>query len=383
VAVKGPGRPEALGVALDRGSAVPLNLQLEDQLTWLIASGAVAPGDRLPSIRAFGAALGIHHHTVRQVYRELGGRGLIELRQGAAATVAEFSGLGLARPRSSTAMSAWGVLIPGHTPFYLPFLRAVERVAAESRALTVVAVTENNHVKAQLAMQEMIAAGVRGIIAASMGKLVEDEVASDRVGTAIPAVYCDQPVQDEESIVFDDAGAGYALAAHMGGHGHRRITLLTPTLEYPNMAAVHRGFRRVVDDGLLEGVDILESAGFDIGAGRESGGAALSGTDPPSAIVTTSDELALGVLASARSHGLRVPGDLALASYGAIDASEFVEPPITTVALPTEEMGTQAARRLVARIGGAPAEGKTNLTSTLVVRDSCGPHDPSAEPRPA
>ena len=373
--VKGSQLGDSLGIELDRSTAVPIALQLEDQLTWLIATGALAAGERLPSIRRLGATLGIHHHTVRQSYLELDARGLIDLRQGAGATVREFSGLCLARPRSSTAMTAWGVLIPGHTPFYLPFLRGIEQVAAANRALTVISVTEDNQVKAKLQMQEMLAAGVRGIIVADVGELVRDEFDTDGPDAAIPIVYCDQPLQEEESIVFDDAGAGYALAAHLAGDGHRRVTFMIPTLEYPNMAALHRGFQRAVDEGLIEAVALLACSGFDVDDGAEAATAALSGSGSPTAIVTAADELAIGVMASARKLGVRIPDDLALASYGAIDATGYVEPPITTVALPAHEMGTLAASRLAARTRGATAAGRTTLSARLVVRASCGPHD--------
>lgn len=373
--VKGSQLGDSLGIELDRSTAVPIALQLEDQLTWLIATGALATGERLPSIRRLGAALGIHHHTVRQSYLELDARGLIALRQGAGATVREFSGLCLARPRSSTGMTAWGVLIPGHTPFYLPFLRGIEQVAAANRALTVISVTEDNQVKAKLQMQEMMAAGVRGIIVADVGELVRDEFDTDGPDAAIPIVYCDQPLQEEESIVFDDAGAGYALAAHLAGDGQRRVTFMTPTLEYPNMAALHRGFLRAVEEGLIEAVDPLACSGFDVDDGAEAATAALSSSRPPTAIVTAADELAIGVMATARKLGVRIPDDLALASYGAIDATGYVEPPITTVALPAHEMGTLAASRLAARTRGAAAAGRTTLSARLVVRASCGPHD--------
>src|SRR6187551_2314587 len=103
------------GITLDRGSAVTIAAQLEEQLTWLIATGALAPGQRLPSIRDLGAELGIHHHTVRQAYLELDARELITVQRGAPATVREFIGLWQARPRYTGAMRAQGVLIAGHT----------------------------------------------------------------------------------------------------------------------------------------------------------------------------------------------------------------------------------------------------------------------------
>jgi LacI family transcriptional regulator len=368
-------RPGALGISLDRDSPVPIAAQLEEQLTWLIATRALRPGDRLPSIRVLGAALGIHHHTVRQAYRDLDARDLITVRQGAAATVREFTSLGQARPRYAGAMPAQGVLIAGYTPFYLPFLRGVEVGAAEARMLTIVLATEDSVVKSTFQMQQLVTAGVRGIIAASMGRLVQEEVETQGPRTAIPVVYCDQPDQVEESFVFDAPLAGLELAEHLAGHGHRRVALMTPSLEYPNMAALHGGFQRAVSSGLIEAVDFLPCADFSIDAARTAATTALSSPDRPTAVATTADELALGVLDAARNLGVRIPDDVALVSYGAIDAAGYVDPPITTVALPADEMGLLAARRLAARTRGEPAAGSTFLRGHLVVRASCGPHD--------
>lgn len=380
VRVKGSARGDPMGLTLDRRSAVPIAAQLEEQLTWLIAAGALGPGDRLPSIRQLGAELGIHHHTVRQAYLELDARDLITVRHGAAATVKEFASLKQARPRYAGAMRALGVLIAAHSPFYVPFLRGVDLGAAETQMLTVVSATENSVVKSKLQMHQFVTAGVRGIIAASIGRLVDDEFEIPGPGAAVPIVYCDQPGQVEESIRFDGPGAGRELAEHLAGHGHRRVTLMAPSLEYPNLAALHRGFQQAVSSGLIEAIDVLYCSDFSIGAGMEAARTVLASSAPPTAIATAADELALGVIDAARHLGVRIPGDVALVSYGAIDAGAYVDPPITTVALPAEEMGLLAARRLAARIRGEPAGGTTLLPGRLVVRASCGHHEAPAPP---
>ena len=197
-------------------------------------------------------------------------------------------------------------------------------------------------------------AGVRGIIAASLGRLVHDEVEADGSDDIIPVVYCDQPTQVEDSFRFDDPAAGLELLDHLAGHGYRRVTFMTPSLEYPNMAALHRGFQQAVGGGLLEGVDVVMCDDFSIGAGAAAATMALTSAAPPSAIATAADDLALGVIVAARRPGVRIPDDLALVSYGAIDAGAFVDPPLTTIALPAHEMGLLAARRLAARIRGEP-----------------------------
>ena len=65
---------------LDPGSSVPPYDQVRRQVTELVRSGSLAPGDRLPTVRALAAELGLAVNTVARAYRELEASGVIETR---------------------------------------------------------------------------------------------------------------------------------------------------------------------------------------------------------------------------------------------------------------------------------------------------------------
>lgn len=69
-------------------SGVPIYLQLMDQVRHAVETGALRPGEQLPGIRPLAEELVINPNTVAKAYRELEHEGLIELRQGAGAFVA-------------------------------------------------------------------------------------------------------------------------------------------------------------------------------------------------------------------------------------------------------------------------------------------------------
>ena len=71
----------------DRGN--PVYLQIQSQLERRIASGALAPGDALPSVRALAKQLRINPNTVVRAYRELEFRGLVVTRHGEGTFVAD------------------------------------------------------------------------------------------------------------------------------------------------------------------------------------------------------------------------------------------------------------------------------------------------------
>ncbi len=72
--------------------------------------------------------------------------------------------------------------------------------------------------------------------------------------------------------------------------------------------------------------------------------------EPPTAIWTVNDLLAVGALRALYERGLRVPQDIALAGFDDIDFARQLYPPLTTVAIPALEMGRRAARILFTRL---------------------------------
>src|SRR5258708_29444341 len=100
--------------------------------------------------------------------------------------------------------------------------------------------------------------------------------------------------------------------------------------------------------------------------------------DPrPTAIFATNDIVAIGAWRKLVESGFRIPGDISIMGFDDIEISRFLVPPLTTVAQPYREIGTQAVELLVNLVqsGDAkkPAEKNVILTPTLRVRGSTAP----------
>jgi len=67
---------------IDRASALPVYVQLAEQIRLLIHRGALAQGDAMPTARELAVALGINANTVTRVYRDLQQQGLLRLERG-------------------------------------------------------------------------------------------------------------------------------------------------------------------------------------------------------------------------------------------------------------------------------------------------------------
>src|SRR5512142_3106995 len=71
---------------------VPIYVQLMEQVKHAIETGALRPGEQLPGIRPLAEELVINPNTVAKAYRELEHEGVIDLRHGAGAFVADGAG---------------------------------------------------------------------------------------------------------------------------------------------------------------------------------------------------------------------------------------------------------------------------------------------------
>ena len=69
-------------ISVDPKSSTPLYVQVKDQLSLAVATGALHPGDQLPTVRDLAARLRLNPNTVARVYRELQAEGLLSSRQG-------------------------------------------------------------------------------------------------------------------------------------------------------------------------------------------------------------------------------------------------------------------------------------------------------------
>ena len=84
-------------VEVDRGSEVPVYGQVARQIRLYVASGALPPGSRLPSVRALASDLGVNLNTIARAYRLLEAEGFVTMRDRERAEIAE------PRPRADAA----------------------------------------------------------------------------------------------------------------------------------------------------------------------------------------------------------------------------------------------------------------------------------------
>ncbi|MCZ7568780.1 MAG: substrate-binding domain-containing protein [Ardenticatenaceae bacterium] len=358
---------------------VPLAVQLKQQLVWLIASRQIEMGERLPPVRELATHLGINLHTVRAAYRKIEEDGLVATRQGLGTVVLGFDHFQIAQQAANVRTYTIGLIVPDiNNPFYPALARGVEDVARENHVLVFICNTDEDPATGQAYLDLLIAKQVDGLIVAPYGLGFRSQPGGEGAHSGrapIPIVYVDRPGETGHTVLLDSEGAGRAATAHLIEHRHRRIGLITCSLETPTLQQCYLGYERALNSAgvAVDPSIIIVAPAFTVASGYEAAKQLLEKPAPPAAIFAVGDTLAIGAMRAIKEHGLRVPEDIALIGYNDIEMAAVVEPPLTTVAAPTHELGATAMQMLQRLVAGEMVEERQiTLPTELVVRRTCG-----------
>lgn len=251
-------------------------------------------------------------------------------------------------------------------PMFFDVVRGAEREAAD-RNYTLVLAEFNESAEMELLTARRLMPSVDGLILAT-SRLLPDDVRA--LGGEKPVVVINRRVDDIDSIVADiDPGLTEAID-HLAALGHRRLAFVSgPSRSWMSR---HR-WTRVRELCAERGIETVRvpSTQPDMAAGREATTAVLE--TGATAVLAYNDLLAIGIMLELRHRGVEVPTQLSLVGFDDIFGSDFTTPALTSIRSPHRASGSYAAQTLFALLNGTDAPTITDLTTTLVMRESTAP----------
>lgn len=181
-------------------------------------------------------------------------------------------------------------------------------------------------------------------------------------GLGVPSVHIDNSKAAQEAMDYL-----YAL-------GHRRIGIVTGPLASPLSRDRLRGVNACAKTNGLADRLVVVTGDFSIGSGVTAAERLLQARTPPTAIFCFNDEMAMGVVETARRRGVRIPDQLSVVGFDDIRFARHTDPPLTTVAQPMREIGEGCVRLLLEILHGHTIEPvSVTLPHELTIRASTGP----------
>ncbi|MCZ0756005.1 LacI family DNA-binding transcriptional regulator [Anoxybacillus sp. J5B_2022] len=235
-------------------------------------------------------------------------------------------------------------------PFFSQLVEAMEISAAEHGYQLIICQTRYSPEKELNYMNLLKMKQVDGVILAS---IQNDWKVLEPFLDYGPIVLCNE--FDEQanvpSVMLDQVHGGYIATKHLLEQGHRRIAYCRGSTR--SNVASHReiGFRKALAE---YGIEFDEQYAFRDAFHSEDGRRVfhqmMALPTPPTAVFTGSDEVAAGIISEANKHGFRIPEQLAVVGFDNQEITELMEPSITTVHQPVDQMAKKALEVMIEKI---------------------------------
>ena len=221
----------------------------------------------------------------------------------------------------------------------------------------------------ELQINELIGFRVDGVIITSNVHIPQSLI-KKLLDLNIPVVMIertyDMPYVD--CIKVDDQNGSFEAVRHIIEKGHKRIGFIGMNLFHEVEKLRYQGYCNALEH---DGIELIEEyvrfmPEYSVDAGYAAAKELLELSTPPTAIFSTSDLFACGVMQFLHQQGKRVPADLSLVGYDDT-LSTLLAPPITSVGLSLEKIGSQAIDLLLERSADIKASTRIMKINTVLI----------------
>ncbi len=217
---------------------------------------------------------------------------------------------------------------------------------------------------------------IDGILLNNVGDCHDEIHQLSEIG--VPVVLLNRPLAHDatmvDAVVVDSYRGSFELVDHLIRLGHQRIAMIYWCLHEFHKSERLRGYRdALAAHGLPYCESLVRSACNNYQRGRRLSPELLDFSPRPTALYAAGYEIGLAAMTTLRSQGLRIPDDIAFAMFDDVPWGDLLDPPLTRVQNPAEELGRTAMRLLFERMADRqrpPQE--IRLQPSLIVRRSCG-----------
>jgi len=180
---------------------------------------------------------------------------------------------------------------------------------------------------------------------------------------------------DSPCVGFDNEKAARQVIEYLVSLGHTSISTIAGRTQFNDRSASRIASMEAFlaqRDLKLHSERLVEHP-YRILDGRLAMRSLLASGDRPTAVVCGNDQLAFGALIEATSLGVDVPGEISITGFNDLDYAAHLAPPLTTLHVPVEQMGTMAGDYIVSRLQGEPIADMAEVDVSLIVRGTTAP----------
>lgn len=272
------------------------------------------------------------------------------------------------------------VILPVITSAFFPnILAGIGKISADHGYSLLYCDTNNSFKKEQEYLKLLKKQTLKGIIIDSLCfrdnqseylKILKEEFITKR---KIPVVFLERRVDDNDfySISVDDYQNAYQATKYLIDCGHKRIAHISGNNAYDSSGIRLIGYKdALMDCGIEFDEKIVVSGQFTPISGYSAMKSLLTTCSDFTALFSANDQMAIGAMKAIKESGRSIPEDVAVVGFDNINQASIVDPSLTTINVPTYQMGCAAAQTIVDVHNRKPVQKIQCLSANLIIRKS-------------
>ena len=257
-----------------------------------------------------------------------------------------------------------GIVVPDITnSFFSSVIKGAQDACRQHGYTLMVCNSDESEEFEEESLRTLLEKQVSGLILATVSARPEGVVPYRRL--SIPVVFIDNIPEGAEAldvVSIDNHRAASRITKEMVARGYRDVGMIAGPKSQSTGLLRYTGFLEALRaEGISPREEWVLAGDFKMESGRALMRKLLKLPERPRAMVISNNYMAYGAINAIRDAGLDIPGDIAIASFDAMDSTGLITPLIASINQPAEEIGLRAAEIIVARLSGDCREAGTEV----------------------
>lgn len=267
-----------------------------------------------------------------------------------------------------------GVVVPDIvTHFFASILNGIENMAVKNGYFVIITTSHESYEHEKRNVENLVNMRVEGIIACLSQETTDYTHFAELKDINMPLIMFDRVCLTDQfsSVVADGEHSAQMATQHLLDNGCKRVAFIGGANHLDIVKRRKHGYLEALRNNKIAiEKELVVCRKIDYEEGKIAAQTLLALPNPPDAILAMNDTLAFAAIEVIKSHGLRVPNDIALIGYTDEQHANYIEPKLSAVSHQTYEMGETACLLLIDQIRGDKAIRQVMIPTHLQIRES-------------
>lgn len=267
-----------------------------------------------------------------------------------------------------------GVVVPDIvTHFFASILNGIENMAVKNGYFVIITTSHESYEHEKRNVENLVNMRVEGIIACLSQETTDYTHFAELKDINMPLIMFDRVCLTDQfsSVVADGEHSAQMATQHLLDNGCKRVAFIGGANHLDIVKRRKHGYLEALRNNKIAiEKELVVCRKIDYEEGKIAAQTLLALPNPPDAILAMNDTLAFAAIEVIKSHGLRVPNDVALIGYTDEQHANYIEPKLSAVSHQTYEMGETACLLLIDQIRGDKAIRQVMIPTHLQIRES-------------